>query len=97
MCPTLFGPRQSLRIQTIGQCASTSRRNLRNKMTEKVCPDSAAACKNLHQFLGWYYFELRIGAVTRRFIFTPSSKLCRMSEAGALHMLVGDLYHQLGA
>ena len=76
---------------------AASRRDLRSTTTEKVCPGSTAARKNLHQFLRWYYFELCIGAITRRFVFTPSSKLCRMTEARALHMLVGDLHHQLGA
>src|ERR1700733_13445512 len=97
MCPRLLGPWQIFQIQTIYQRVSSLRSEVPSKTIEQVSPDSAATRKNLHQFLRGYYFELSISAVTRRFIHAPSSKLCRMSKPGALHMLISDLYHQLGA
>src|SRR5216683_2348356 len=57
---------------------------------------SAAAGKNRHQLLRWNHFELGIGALARFFVVAPPSKLRRVTEASALHMLISDFHHQLG-
>ncbi len=54
------------------------------------------AGENRHQLLRRNDFELGIGAVARLLVGAPSAKLRHVTEAAALHVLVGDFDHQLG-
>ena len=56
-----------------------------------------AACENLHQLLRRNYFKLCVRAFTWFFIGAPPSKLRHVTEAGALHVLIGDLDYKFGA
>ena len=66
-------------------------------MREYVSSDSMTGGKNRHQLLRQNYFELGIGAVARFFVDPPSSKLRRVTEPRALHVLISDLDHQFGS
>ena len=55
-----------------------------------------AAGKNLRQLLWRNNFELGVSAVAGIFIGAPSSKLGGMTEASALHMLIGNFHYQFG-
>src|SRR6187455_2075835 len=44
-----------------------------------------------------HHFELCVGAVARRLVDAETSELSGMSKATALHVIVGDLDHELGA
>lgn len=48
------------------------------------------------QFMWCDHFELCVSAVARFFIGTPSSKLGRMAEALALHMLISNFHYEFG-
>ena len=60
-------------------------------------PDLKTVGKNRRQLMGRDDFELCIGAVIGLFVATPSAKLCCMTEAVALHVVVADLQYQLRA
>lgn len=53
--------------------------------------------KNLFQFLRRNHFELCIGAVGWFFIAPPSSELCGMTKAAALHVVVSDFHYKFGS
>ncbi len=53
--------------------------------------------KNRHQFLRRNYFELSVGAVARFFVGAPPSKLGHVTEAGALHVFIGNFNYKFGA
>ena len=67
------------------------------KRISGLLADLKTVGKNRCQLVGRNHFELRIGAVAWLFVASPSAKLCRMTEAVALHVVVGDFQYQLGA
>ena len=56
----------------------------------------AAGGEYLCQLLRRNHFELSIRAVARLLVGAPPAKLRHVTEARALHVLVGDFDHQLG-
>src|SRR5438105_606294 len=62
---------------------------------EKTEVAHSAAGENLGQLLRWNYFELVIRAFARPLVFAPSSKLRRVTEPAALHVIVSDFDYKL--
>ena len=58
--------------------------------------DTSDLRKNRCQFLRRNNFQLRIGAVARLFVGTPSAELRRVTKAAPLHVLVSDFHDQFG-
>ena len=58
---------------------------------------SAPAAKIAASSCGGDDLELRVGAVARRLVGAPAAELRGVAEARALHVVVGDLDHELGA
>src|SRR5262245_32866460 len=55
----------------------------------------ASRPENPRHFLRGHHFELREGALPRRLVGAPSSKLRRVTEAPAFHVVVRDLDDEL--
>src|SRR5579872_4757203 len=53
-----------------------------------------ALLKDRGQLVWWDDFELAVSAVFRDFVGAPAAELRHVTEAIALHVLVGDLDHQ---
>src|SRR5689334_8479828 len=64
---------------------------------ERTWPRLAAGGKNSRQLHRWNHFELRVGALLRRFVEPPSPELRHVTETSALHVLVGNFDDQFGA
>ena len=77
-------------------CASSSFLSswLFSPVLEASC-SSTTAGEDLAQFLRRNNFELGVGAVPGFLVSAPSSKLRRVTEATALHVVVGDFDYQL--
>jgi len=58
--------------------------------------DLAFCAENFEELLRGYNLELRVGAIGRLLIRPPAAKLRDVPEAIALHVIVGDLDHELG-
>src|SRR3954454_24457528 len=67
----------------------------RRKTHDLMCW-SAAAAENGCQLLRRNHFELGKRTVARLLVRTPPSKLGRVAEPVALHVVVSNLHHQLG-
>src|SRR5215472_14094206 len=72
-------------------------RAARRKTLEDLSRGSAAGGENRRQLLRGNDFELRIGAVARLLVCAPPSKMRHVTEAGALHVLVGHFDHEFGS
>src|SRR6516225_1755279 len=96
MCPKNCDPCENLptRMTILRESGAQSARQ--SGMHEHVWPGSATAGENFNQLLWWNHFQLSIGAVARFLVGAPSSKLRRVTEAGALHMLISNFHHELG-
>ena len=53
--------------------------------------------KDAHQFVGRNNLELLVGAVLWSLVRTPAAEVREVTEACALHVLVGDLDDELDA
>ena len=53
--------------------------------------------EDLGEFIWRHNFQLRIRAIARLLVQTPSSKVGGVAETAALHVIVFDFSHQLGA
>src|ERR1700682_4862430 len=78
------------------RACSRKKRNARcvNGMTEKIWR-STAGSEDRGELLRRHYFQLMEGAVTWALVGTPAAKLCGVSKAVALHMVVGNLDDEL--
>jgi hypothetical protein len=61
--------------------------------TEELAPGR----EDRGQLLRWDHFELSIGAVRGLLVRSPATKLCRVTEAISLHVIIGDFDHQFRA
>src|SRR4026209_794147 len=58
---------------------------------------SAASAEDCGELVRWHALELGESAIRGRLVAAPATKLGGVPEAAALHVVVGDLDHELGA
>ena len=54
---------------------------------------SSSLWKNCRQFLGRNNFKLGVGTIAELFVRSPSSELCRVTEAISLHVIISNFYN----
>src|SRR6266478_5860738 len=95
MCPKRYG--QSKRRPTLTTIRRVNGvRGVPGRRIASRSTGSAAIGKNRRQLVWRNHLELSIRTVARVLVGAPFSKLRQVTEAGTLHVLVGDFNYQLG-
>src|SRR6516225_8829281 len=97
MCPKHCVRRRKLPTRMMIRPGNGVGSAARSETLEDYSRGLAAGGENPRQFLRGNDFELRIGTVARLLVCAPPSKMRYVTEAGALHVLVGDFDHQFGS
>ena len=97
MCPKHYVRRRKLPTRMMIRRGNGVGSAARRETLEDFSRGLAAGGENPRQFLRGNDFELRIGTVARLLVCAPPSKMRYVTEAGALHVLVGDFDHQFGS
>src|SRR6516225_10080874 len=97
MCPKYYGRRKKLPTWMMIRRGNGVGSAARRKTLEDLSRGSATGGENRRQLLRGNDFELRVGAVARLLVCAPPSKMRYVTEAGALHVLLGDFDHQFGS
>ena len=79
------------------EAVSRMARALERSAQEGISFALSSCGKDGCNLLWWYHFQLRIGAIARLLVLTPSAKLGSVAEAVALHVIVSYFHHQLGS